>query len=364
MGAHGWTFVETRHKYCTEEELADLRERRALAKANPFRKGMRVSLTPRSLHPESIYSHKLASTGSRASELRRPVSAALLETLTTGGDDRVCEAKLVKGIQKGPNKRAQVWQATLEADGVEHRVLIKFYVKVLLPLPRDVFHDFFPRAEHRIDTEAQGFAAFRSVQGIDVPMRYGFYNFEAPWGEQVVGVILEDLSEVAIPLPAFAKEYLESFTQRNYDSDDDQRSHISFTSDDSGLARDAETPEEAQLKASELKTFILTLFEQHRRLQDLGHTVPIVTADHVYVVKPTSLDCPQFVFASFDGSMSQEAAEREHDELQSQEELSIGWPRDHRYDGEHGLHCSLGDVFGRETIREWYKFRLFQWGHA
>lgn len=42
------------------------------------------------------------------------------------------------------------------------------------------------------------YAAFRSLQGRDVLICYGFYRFRVPWGEDVVGIVLEDLSNPKI----------------------------------------------------------------------------------------------------------------------------------------------------------------------
>lgn len=33
------------------------------------------------------------------------------------------------------------------------------------------------------------------AQGVDVPWCYGFYRFDMPWGEEVTGILLEDLSD-------------------------------------------------------------------------------------------------------------------------------------------------------------------------
>jgi len=36
------------------------------------------------------------------------------------------------------------------------------------------------------------------LQGRDVPVCYGCYRFRVPWGEDVVGIVLEDLSDPKI----------------------------------------------------------------------------------------------------------------------------------------------------------------------
>lgn len=35
----------------------------------------------------------------------------------------------------------------------------------------------------------------RDLQGSDLPLSYGFYNFQIPSGEEMVGLVLEDLLE-------------------------------------------------------------------------------------------------------------------------------------------------------------------------
>lgn len=47
---------------------------------------------------------------------------------------------------------------------------------------------------------ARRYASLRPVQGRDVAHCYGAHDFEMPWGDVVVGIVLEDLGEVAKPL--------------------------------------------------------------------------------------------------------------------------------------------------------------------
>lgn len=46
---------------------------------------------------------------------------------------------------------------------------------------------------------------FKSVQGIDVPFCYGFYNFDPPVGPSLIGVVLEDLTSIGKDLHTYTE---------------------------------------------------------------------------------------------------------------------------------------------------------------
>lgn len=56
-------------------------------------------------------------------------------------------------------------------------------------------------------------------QGRDLPICYGFYRFRAPCGEEVVGVVLEDLLDVTETLSdlAIREDYRKRFDMATLD---------------------------------------------------------------------------------------------------------------------------------------------------
>ena len=216
----GYTFVEDRPAPCfSEEELDALTERQRIAKASPLRKDSLLPFSLPSLYPQAIYSASLQAKVS--ANTARHASESLLKLLK---DDKVgkLNVKLVKGIQKGSGELSQVWKGSIEVEGRKRKVVVKLFVEALFPLPRDIRDSGWFPASEVIRYEAQGsvqrvledlrardtnrwidfprYSSFQAEQGFGVPICYGFYQFDAPWGEKVVGVILEDLSDISIPL--------------------------------------------------------------------------------------------------------------------------------------------------------------------
>jgi len=104
------------------------------------------------------------------------------------------------------------------------------------------------------------YSAFQAEQGLDVPICYGLYQFDAPWGEKVVGAILEDLSEITIPLSTFAANFLKTgdgFSNESgpdYDSDEEEEE---FEENEDGWeAYENKVKEDAVRKATQLKHFV------------------------------------------------------------------------------------------------------------
>jgi len=79
-----------------------------------------------------------------------------------------------------------------------------------------------PIDHRRLIDSFRRYHSFRSTQGRDVPICYGFFNFTMPWNKTVKGVILEDLTKIALPLPIFGRNFThtgDGFEER--DSDDE-----------------------------------------------------------------------------------------------------------------------------------------------
>ena len=61
------------------------------------------------------------------------------------------------------------------------------------------------------DRRVDSYETLSSRQGDDVPICYGICKFSAPWGETVIGVVLEDLREVGAPIRVWARNYWRCF---------------------------------------------------------------------------------------------------------------------------------------------------------
>lgn len=61
---------------------------------------------------------------------------------------------------------------------------------------------------------------FKSIQGVDVPFCYGFYNFDPLTGPIMIGVVLEDL--------VFATTDLHTYTVRSRKMQSDHKEHMKF----------------------------------------------------------------------------------------------------------------------------------------
>ncbi|GAA5918655.1 hypothetical protein JCM8208_004055 [Rhodotorula glutinis] len=151
----------------------------------------------------------------------RPVNRSLLDAARTRSGWRSAALRLVEGLHVGHGKYAQVWTADVDIDGRKSgRVVVKLFADALWPLPHDLHH-FWRPVEQRVESELQAYASLSPLQGRDVPHCYGAYKFEMPWGDIAVGVVLEDLSEIAEPLVDFAnrkKDGLLSDVSSAYDT--------------------------------------------------------------------------------------------------------------------------------------------------
>ncbi|GAA5857377.1 hypothetical protein JCM5353_006581, partial [Sporobolomyces roseus] len=185
-------------------QLALLERRRAIAVEQPLGSTIKLPFTSSNLHPEGTVDVALLDDPNHPSpNPLRPVNESLLRRLEQSPSN--LEIKLLKTLQSGTEKWSQVWTATVEGEGkVYGNVIVKLLVESLYPYPEgswvaeevEVF-DWWS-AKWFESREARAYAAFRSLQGRDVPICYGFYRFRVPWGEDVVGIVLEDLSDPKI----------------------------------------------------------------------------------------------------------------------------------------------------------------------
>ncbi|GAA5985270.1 hypothetical protein JCM5350_005571 [Sporobolomyces pararoseus] len=187
----------------TEEQLAILQLRRKLAVSNPLQSDQSLELKSYNFHPEST-----ALIGQSKSALctspnpLRPLNERLLRALEeAGAASSLLKLRLVKELQGKEEKWSQVWLCDVEVvNEVVGEVVVKFLAESLFPYPEDTWWE--PRVYRWMSgseiarREARAYAAFRDLaQGIDVPWCYGFYRFDMPWGEEVTGILLEDLSD-------------------------------------------------------------------------------------------------------------------------------------------------------------------------
>ncbi|BGP40840.1 hypothetical protein JCM10449v2_004805 [Rhodotorula kratochvilovae] len=120
------------------------------------------------------------------------------------------QLRLVEGVQTGEDKWSQVWRCkVVDGHGQElaGSVVLKLYQQSLFPIPGHFDrsapeHDYFVwhPAPHAVERESQVYSLLNAYQGRDMPLCYGFYRFTVPSGEEVPGVVLEDLAETMAPI--------------------------------------------------------------------------------------------------------------------------------------------------------------------
>ncbi|GAA5883239.1 hypothetical protein JCM16303_007324 [Sporobolomyces ruberrimus] len=132
---------------------------------------------------------------------QRPLDVQLLHDLEEANEGEELVVSLVEELQGGEDQWSQVWICDVDrARKTIGRVVVKFVAESLFPFPQDTWmvpgwYKWRP-AREVVRKEAQAYAVFReTAQGTDVPWCYGFYRFDLPWGEEVSGILLEDLSD-------------------------------------------------------------------------------------------------------------------------------------------------------------------------
>ncbi|GAA5893180.1 uncharacterized protein JCM6883_007590 [Sporobolomyces salmoneus] len=363
--AKGWTFEPagrpaTRPPRFSDAEISEFKARRRAAKASPLRKGSLLAFTLPSLYPDAIHNSRNESV-----DLPNPprrASTTLLQHLQSSRSEKM-QIKLKKGLVKGKDQYSQVWRAEMEVEGRKRKVILKLYAEALLHIPVPPFHDrgWHPQ-EERARREAGAYATLNSVQGIDIPICYGFYNFSVPWGETVIGVILEDLGEVGVVLEEWAPNYLQSgdghaFSESVEDSDEESVSTQSEEDEDKEMS-----VERAAEYERELRDFFNHLFTSQRGLHEFDYTAP----DTVFVLKTGSLKRPHFVFFGFSHSLSRSELDagwqERYDDLKR---FSGAWvadrlKRDFRADPEAALISRVRAWFGETLWRTWRNQKFFE----
>ncbi|GAA5893386.1 uncharacterized protein JCM6883_007648 [Sporobolomyces salmoneus] len=365
--AKGWTFrpddrPATRPPRFSDPEINEFKARRRLAKASPLRKGSFLSFTLPSLYPDAIYRSRDESVDS-PNPPRRP-SAALLEQLKSSKPENK-QIKLKKGLVKGKDQYSQVWRGEMKVNGKKYKVILKLYAEALYHLPVPPFFDQgWSSQEERAQHEAEAYATLNSVQGIDVPICYGFYNFSVPWGESVIGVILEDLNEIGVGLEDWVQNYLQrgdgfAFPDPDPDSDSDQESVSTSSDEDEDEEMSVEKAEEHERK---LRNSLNHIFRTQRRLHEFGHTMP----QHVFVLRTGTLAQPQLVFHGFSHTMSRAEVEAGFQDRYEDVKKFSGarvadkLERDFRATAERGLIRTVRRVLGETLWRTWRNKEYFE----
>ncbi|GAA5832027.1 hypothetical protein JCM3766R1_003692 [Sporobolomyces carnicolor] len=359
--AKGWHFVDDsrpkRPPRFSDAEIAKLRERRRLAKASPFRKGSQVTFELPSLYPKAIYSpHDRPSNSPNPLRL---ANTSLLEFLK-GSETKEAEVRLREGVRRGVNFRSQVWSGDIKVEGKRHKIIVKLYAEALYLLPVRRYQGRWMCQEERAKREAEAYKTLSSRQGDDIPICYGIYKFSAPWGETVIGVILEDLREVGAPIRDWARNYLrygDGFREAADDNDSDFEA-MSTSSEEESDERDLSQEEVAEHELV-LRKFASPSFSG---LPPSFHAASC----EPFVLRSGSLEMPHFVFPGFSHHSSRVVAEGE--EYASLYEDSLKYEgrewadkikRDFRATGERELTGTLRLYFGEDLWYAWAEHNLF-----
>ncbi|GJN91174.1 hypothetical protein Rhopal_004192-T1 [Rhodotorula paludigena] len=199
----------------TEEELEAMEDAREPALCDPLRRGLTLAWDGPNRHPESLplADYPPATTPDPSPHSPRPLVQQLVAPDSPAHGGQGWSLRLVEAVQAGAEKWSQVWRCKI-VDGsgkmLSETVILKLYQQSLFPLPNleasspeyDGWN-WYP-ASHLEKREAEAYSLLKVYQGRDLPVCYGFHRFRAPCGEEVVGVVLEDLLDITETLPDLA----------------------------------------------------------------------------------------------------------------------------------------------------------------
>ncbi|ORY72764.1 hypothetical protein BCR35DRAFT_354321 [Leucosporidium creatinivorum] len=197
----------------TPEQTAALLERRRVAEATPLERGDQLEWTGPAMHQDALPPLPYPPTASPAANPHRPLLRSLLSSSGPAFSDTPWTLELVEALQnktEGGNW-SQVWRCRakkVEGSGEAVDVVVKLLHESLFPVPTeggDFESDMWDwwSAEWLERKEASNYALLNDFQGADIPICYGYYHFDLPHGERVVGLVLEDLSAIARTLGDF-----------------------------------------------------------------------------------------------------------------------------------------------------------------
>ncbi|BGP40839.1 hypothetical protein JCM10449v2_004804 [Rhodotorula kratochvilovae] len=207
----------------TDANIIRLREIRATALEHPLKPGLRLAWNGPNRHPETLppidYPHH--STPEPFPHSPRPLLSSLLTRRSPSQVGRGWSPRLVEELKGGVGKYAQVWRCEVDEPGGANggksaSVVVKLYRQSLFPFPATFpsrpetdSWNWYP-ATHLEMRESRAYSRLLPYQGHDVPICYGFYTFDLPGGERCVGAVLEDLTELSVPLESHLKAMLAS----------------------------------------------------------------------------------------------------------------------------------------------------------
>ncbi|BGP40752.1 hypothetical protein JCM10449v2_004717 [Rhodotorula kratochvilovae] len=189
----------------TDADYARLRAGRIPARIDPLEKGVELEWNGPNLHSDALPPTDYPCDPPEPSPHDpRPLCTSLLAANSPARGSAGWKLRLVEGVQTGADQWSQVWRCKIVDEcgqDLAGTVILKLYQQSLFPLPDEwssspLLEDWnwFP-ARHLVEREAQAYSLLKPYQGRDIPLCYGFYRFQVPCGEEVVGVILEDLVE-------------------------------------------------------------------------------------------------------------------------------------------------------------------------
>ncbi|GAA6007056.1 uncharacterized protein JCM10292_003443 [Rhodotorula paludigena] len=189
----------------TEEELEAMEAAREPALCDPLRRGLTLAWNGPNRHPESLppIDYPLATTPDPSPHSPRPLVQQLVAPDSPASGGPGWSLRLVEAVQAGAEKWSQSLfpLPNLEASSPEY----------------DGWN-WYP-ASHLEKREAEACSLLKAYQGRELPVCYGFYRFRAPCGEEVVGVVLEDLLDITETLYdlAIREDYKKRFNMATLD---------------------------------------------------------------------------------------------------------------------------------------------------
>ncbi|EJT98125.1 hypothetical protein DACRYDRAFT_111106 [Dacryopinax primogenitus] len=120
--------------------------------------------------------------------------------LPLAGEDESISLTLTRGLQTGKDRWAQVWLASVHIPSTteQHQVVIKLLQEAFFPYSEDDDDDSLESLYRSLRTsagisrnEGWAFAQLRPLQGLLLPHSYGFYHFQLPCGQSVIGHAME-----------------------------------------------------------------------------------------------------------------------------------------------------------------------------
>ncbi|GAA6007046.1 uncharacterized protein JCM10292_003440 [Rhodotorula paludigena] len=188
----------------TEDELEAMEDAREPALSDPLKRGCVLAWNGPNRHRESLppNDYPPAATTDPSPHSPRPLVERLIAPDSPAHGGQGWSLRLVEVVQTGAEKWSQVWRCSV-VDGsgevLDGTIALKLYQQSLFPLPEPAKSfphcdnwNWYP-ASHLESREAEAYSLLQIYQGRDIPLCYGFYRFQVPCREDVVGVVLEDL---------------------------------------------------------------------------------------------------------------------------------------------------------------------------